>query len=77
MTEMHDTDLGKKREMGWGAVIDWTVEACADDYSVTGPQGELMRPIPDPAGTVYGIRPPYWLPRHQVPCRVPGGDSCA
>lgn len=66
------THLGKKPSMGWGAVIDWTVEPCADDWSVTGPEGQIMRPIPDAAGaTIYGIRAPYWLPRHQVPCRLP------
>lgn len=65
------THIGKKREMGWGAVIDWRIEAQQEDWSVTGPRGELMRPVPDPAGTPYGLRPPYWLPRNIIPCRLP------
>ena len=43
----------------------------AEDWSVTGPDGRLMRPVPDADGLLYGIVPPYWLPRHQVPCRLP------
>lgn len=65
------THLGKKPSMGWGAVAEWSVEPSEEDYSVTGPHGEVMRPIPDDAGILYGVRPPYWLPRNQVPCRMP------
>lgn len=67
--------LGKKREMGWGAVIDWTVQPQADDWSVRGPAGQLMRPVPEATGVLYGLRPPYWLPRHQSPCRLPNATS--
>lgn len=67
------THLGKKTAQGWGAVIDWTVAPAAADWSVTGPEGQLMRPIPDPAGVPTPIVPPYWLPRSVVPCRVPEG----
>lgn len=65
------THVGKKREMGWGAVIGWSVTPSATDHSVTGPNGRLMRPVPMAGGVLYGLRPPYWLPRHQVPCRLP------
>lgn len=65
------THLGKKTVQGWGAVAEWRVEPASADYSVTGPTGELMRPVPDECGTLYGIRPPYWLPKHQIPCRLP------
>lgn len=65
--------IGKKASMGWGAVIDWSVEPIEHDWSVTGPHGETMRPVPDPSGVLYGVRPPYWLPHHQVPCRLPDG----
>lgn len=65
--------LGKKTAHGWGRVIAWDVQASPEDWSVTGPDGRLMRPIPseDPAAPIYGLRPPYWLPRHQQPCRLP------
>lgn len=65
------THLGKKTAQGWGAVIDWQVEPWAEDWSVTGPDGRLMRPVPEPGGLLYGVVPPSWLPRHQVPCRLP------
>lgn len=76
------THLGKKREMGWGAVIEWQVAPHDEDWSVVGPEGQVMRPVPDPSGVLYGYRPPYWLPRHQAPCRLPHhgrivqGDGC-
>jgi hypothetical protein len=65
--------LGKKTSQGWGAVRRWEVEICADDWSVTGPGGALMRPVPttDPEAPLIGYRPPYWHPRRQAPCRVP------
>lgn len=66
------THVGKKTAMGWGVVQDWTVEPHAQDWSVTGPDGQLMRPIPQDGGLLYGVCPPYWLPRHQVPCQIPG-----
>lgn len=69
------THLGKKPSMGWGAVMEWVVEPCAEDWSVTGRDGQLMRPVPHAAGLLYGIRPPYWLPSHQVPCALPSGSG--
>lgn len=63
--------IGKKTEMGWGAVIDWRVEPTPEDWSITGPDGRLMRPVPAAEGTLYGLRPPYWLPRNQACCRLP------
>lgn len=65
------THLGKKTVQGWGAVIDWTVAPHDHDWSVTGPNGEVMRPVPQEGGILHGVRPPYWLPRHQLPCALP------
>jgi hypothetical protein len=68
--------LGKKWSQGWGAVLQWDVEPWPEDWSVTGPGGRLMRAVYDPEGTTqYGIRPSYWHPRNQFPCRLPGGSS--
>lgn len=69
--------VGKKAAMGWGEVIDWTVEPHAEDWSVWGPEGRLMRPIPDEGGVLYGLRPPYWLPQHQTLCRLPDDTGAA
>lgn len=66
------THLGKKTEMGWGAVIDWTVEPSAEDWSVQTADGCRTRPVPDSSGLLYGYRPPYWHPRNQTPCLLPG-----
>lgn len=66
------THLGKKASQGWGAVLDWQVEPWHEDWSVTGPDGRLMRAVPDPGGEhIYGIRPSYWNPRHQTRVRLP------
>lgn len=66
------THLGKKTSQGWGAVLRWEIEPCEHDWSVTGPDGRLMRPVPDPAGTMLvGYRPPYWLRSRQTICRMP------
>lgn len=64
--------IGKKTSQGWGAVLGWEVERVDHDWSVTGPQGERMRPIPDPVGEMrIGYRPPYWLPSRQTLCLMP------
>lgn len=67
------THLGKKISQGWGAILRWQVEPSTEDWSVTGPAGALMRPIPttDPDAPLIGYRPPYWHPRRQAPCRMP------
>lgn len=69
------THLGKKTAMGWGCVAAWRVAPHTDDWSVTGPHGECMRPVPAKAGVLYGVRPPYWHPRNQTICQVPGGRN--
>jgi hypothetical protein len=67
------TNVGKKCSQGWGAVLRWSVEPWAEDWSVWGPDGRLMRAIPDEGGVLTGLRPSYWLPRNQVRCRMPEG----
>jgi CRISPR type IV-associated protein Csf3 len=64
--------LGKETGEGWGAVLRWEVSPWLADWSETDVNGRLMRAIPDPSGSrLYGIRPSYWSPRHQFPCRLP------
>lgn len=65
------TNLGKKSSQGFGAVLKWTIEKSEGDYSVYGPDGELMRAIPSDRGLLYGIRPSYWNPKHQFNCLLP------
>lgn len=68
----HITHIGGHRGKGYGLVREWTVEPWPEDWSVYGPEGQLMRAVPDPAGTeMCGIRPPYWSMRNQRMCRVP------
>lgn len=67
------THIGGRRGSGCGLVREWVVEPWPHDWSEYGPQGELMRPIPDPDGIEEtAIRPPYWSPRNWRVCRVPG-----
>lgn len=63
--------LGKKTSMGWGAIKEWEIESCAADWSTIGPGGRIMRAIPCEGGVLYGVRPSYWDPRHQFPCKLP------
>jgi CRISPR type IV-associated protein Csf3 len=64
--------IGKYRGRGYGLVRKCVVEPWEDDWSVYGPDGELMRAIPDRAGVeVRGIRPPYWAPANQRLCLTP------
>lgn len=66
------THIGKKIAQGWGAVLRWDVQPFRHDWSVTGPNGELMRAIPDPNGDGhYGIRPSYWMANNQCKVRLP------
>lgn len=66
------THLGKKGTQGWGSILRWAVESVPYDWSVRSTTGKLMRAVPDPESpTVYGLRPSYWLPKHQFPCQLP------
>jgi len=67
------TNLGKKTGQGWGAINRWEVESVSEDWSLWSATGRLMRAIPstDTAAPIYGLRPSYWLPKHQFPCRLP------
>jgi CRISPR type IV-associated protein Csf3 len=70
--------LGKKGTQGYGMVKAWQVAPCAADWSVVGPQGQLMRAVPavlrpDAQGPVLpvGFRPSYWEQKNQALCVVP------
>lgn len=66
------THLGKKAAQGWGSVLRWKVEPISYDWSVRSATGKLMRAIPTAdSATVYGLRPSYWLAKHQFPCQLP------
>lgn len=66
------TNIGKKTAQGWGAVLEWNVEAWPHDWSVRGPGGMLMRALPVQSGGVLtGFRPSYWLPENQTHCVMP------
>lgn len=67
------TNLGKKPAQGWGAVTGWSVEPFPEDWSIYSSTGRLMRALPsdDPQAPIYGLRPSYWLSKHQFPCRLP------
>lgn len=70
--------VGKKTAQGNGRLNGWAVEAWPEDWSVYGPNGRLMRAVPaadDPAAVLYGVRPSYWLPENQMPCRLPPSAS--
>lgn len=62
--------IGKKTSQGWGRV-KWLVTPWPDDWSVYGPDGQLMRAIPADTGILAGYRPPYHLPEHQTVCQMP------
>jgi len=63
--------IGKKTSYGWGRVI-WQTSLWHSDYSERLEDGTLARPIPtSDDGTLYGIRPPYWLPSNWCLCRMP------
>lgn len=67
------THLGKKTVQGWGAVLRWDVEDWHEDWSVRGfEDNRLMRAVPVKGdGFIYGVRPSYWNPKHQFPCKMP------
>lgn len=63
--------IGKHRGIGCGLIREWIVEPFDHDWSVYGPAGQLMRPIPDKEGyAMCGIRPPYWSPQNQRICKT-------
>lgn len=57
----HIGSVGKKRSQGYGVVDRWEVE---EDPAATAAwrvlDGRARRPLPDPAGLLQGVRPPYW-----------------
>ena len=67
------THIGKNTGDGWGAVKNWEIEDCPEDWSIRGPQNKLMRAVPMDGnrGFLYGIRPSYWNPRHIFNCKMP------
>lgn len=68
------THLGKKAAQGWGAVLRWEVTPWPEDWAIRGEGGRLMRCVPvkdETKGFLYGVRPSYWLPKHQFPCLMP------
>jgi len=78
------TSIGKKRSVGYGRVIDWTIEAVEQDWSwfATTQSGiVLMRPLPDcndlpqdmlGARKDYGaVQPPMWHPSRYMDRVVP------
>jgi len=74
------THLGKKGSQGEGAILRWHVESCAGDWSIIGPQGQLMRAVPceilpeAPGEPLYvGYRPSYWEQKNQGLCHIPSG----
>lgn len=68
------THLGKKPGQGWGSVLRWEVMPWPEDWSVRGEGNRLMRAVPAENGKyVYGMRPSYWLPKHQFNCVLPLG----
>lgn len=71
----HGSHIGKKVAQGNGRIIRWNVEPWADDWSVYGADGRLMRAIPAADGVLHGIRPSYWLPGNQTLCRLPGDHN--
>lgn len=67
------THVGKKSAQGCGSVLKWEVNQTERDWYRNDNAGRLTRAIPAKDGKVlYGIRPSYWLPKHQFYCMMPG-----
>ena len=72
--------IGKRRNAGFGEVLNWHIEQ-ADDDGVVGIDGRVLRPIPveilgpghSDVAADAGWRPAYWNPRHRAACYVPSG----
>lgn len=67
--------IGKKTSQGWGRAA-WDIEPWHADWSEWNTDGRQMRPLPADEGVLMGIRPPYWLPEHQVQCSWSGETQC-
>lgn len=53
-------------------LLRWEVEETERDWYKNDNAGNLMRAIPSKKGmAVYGIRPSYWLPKHQTTVLLP------
>jgi hypothetical protein len=74
------THLGKKTSQGWGRVARWEIQLHHDDWSIWGPDRQLMRGIPrynwprelgEPKIGLYGVRPSYWDRRNQIDLVLP------
>lgn len=65
------TNIGKKASQGEGAVLRWEVKEWPEDWSIRGYENKLMRAVPAQNGVLYGLRPSYWLPKHQFRCKLP------
>jgi CRISPR type IV-associated protein Csf3 len=67
--------IGKNTAQGEGSILRWHVEQVQEDWSIWGPNHQLMRNIPtdDNTGIRMGIRPSYWDPANTWGCLVPEG----
>ena len=66
------THIGKKSAQGCGSVLNWNVTETEKDWYLNDDKGSLMRAVPHKDGiALYGIRPSYWLPRHQFKVLLP------
>jgi len=66
------THIGKKSSQGCGSVLRWEVNETEKDWYLKDEDGRLLRAIPHEKGyAIYGIRPAYWLQRHQFKCYLP------
>jgi len=65
--------IGKKTSQGDGAVLRWHVEPTIHDYSIYGPDAQLMRCVPSTTGRglYVGFRPSYWMRENQTICSMP------
>jgi CRISPR type IV-associated protein Csf3 len=80
------THIGKKRSLGNGLVERWDIKQIADDWSLCGNKGQIMRPIPVniyqdvfnkplPSDLVMTAwRLPSWHIENQTLCVVPRGN---
>lgn len=64
LLKRHIGAIGKLAKTGSGRVMEWRVEEHAEDWSVSGPNGEVMRRLParmfsEMPSTEGSIRPPY------------------
>jgi CRISPR type IV-associated protein Csf3 len=75
----HITHLGKKRSVGWGKILRWTVEECAtwEGFPVTR-DGAALRTLPldwpglrDPSQSFETLTYPYWDRSKEEPCAIP------